>query len=69
DPGFVDAMATLFATDAASLQESPLALVGPAGEIAERLAERRERWGYSYHVIPGDKARDFAPLVAQLTGT
>ncbi|MDQ1434997.1 MAG: hypothetical protein QOF59_1813, partial [Actinomycetota bacterium] len=24
--------------------------------------------GYSYTVIPGDKARDFAPLVAELTG-
>ena len=32
-------------------------------------SERRERWGYSYHVIPGDKARDFAPVVARLTGT
>jgi hypothetical protein len=33
------------------------------------LQERRERWGYSYHCLPGDKAHDFAPLVAELTGT
>ena len=51
------------------LRQSPLALVGSRNEVAERIAERRERWGYSYHVIPGDKARDFAPLVADLTGT
>ncbi len=69
DPAMVDGIAALFGTDAASLQQSPLALVGSRGEVGERLAERRERWGYSYHVIPGDKARDFAPLVAELTGS
>ena len=37
--------------------------------IDERLRERRERWGYSYTVVPGDKARDFAPIVAELTGS
>ncbi len=69
DPATIEAIASLFGTDTAELQQSPLGLVGPAGAVAERLYERRERWGYSYHVIPGDKARDFAPLVAQLTGT
>jgi len=62
-------LAPLFGTDPASFLASPLALVGSPGEIGERLAERRERWGYSYTVIPGDKARDFAPVVAELTGT
>lgn len=69
DPDLVDAMAGFFGTDAASLRQSPLVLVGSPGDVAEMLAERRERWGYSYHVIPGDKAREFAPLVADLTGT
>ncbi|NLD75124.1 MAG: LLM class F420-dependent oxidoreductase, partial [Acidimicrobiales bacterium] len=69
DPSVADVMAELFGTDADSLRQSPLALVGSRNEVAERIAERRERWGYSYHVIPGDKARDFAPLVADLTGT
>lgn len=62
-------MAELFGTDEASFRASPLALVGAAGEVAEALHQRRERWGYSYHVIPGDKAHDFAPVVASLTGT
>ena len=48
--------------------DSPLTLIGSEGEIADRLHHRRERWGYSYHVIPGDQAHEFAPVVASLTG-
>ena len=69
DPATIDGIAALFGTDAEALSRSPLSLVGPAGAVAERLHERRERWGYSYHVIPGDRAHDFAPIVAELTGT
>jgi probable F420-dependent oxidoreductase len=59
----------LFGVDTADALASPLVLVGSPGEIAEILAARRERWGYSYHVIPGDRVRDFAPIVASLSGT
>lgn len=69
DHDTIEAIAGLFGTNVGALQQSPLGLVGPAGAVAERLYERRERWGYSYHVIPGDKAHDFAPIVARLTGT
>jgi len=69
DRSLAGVMAELFGTDEASFRQSPLALVGSAGEVAEMLQERRERWGYSYHVIPGDRAHDFAPVVADLTGT
>ncbi len=69
DPAVVEAVAAFFGTDAPSLRQSPLALVGSPDDVAEMLHERRERWGYSYHVIPGDKAHDFAPIVAALTGT
>lgn len=64
-----EALATVFATDPASVLASPLSLVGAPSELDERLRERRERWGYSYTVVPGDKARDFAPIVAELTGS
>jgi probable F420-dependent oxidoreductase len=64
-----EVLATVFATDAASVLASPLSLVGAPAEIGERLRERRERWGYSYTVVPGDKARDFAPIVGELTGS
>jgi probable F420-dependent oxidoreductase len=66
--GFAETMAPFFEADPADFLESPLVLAGSATEIAERLEQRRDRWGYSYHVIPGDKARDFAPIVAALTG-
>ena len=69
DPSVPEAVAAFFGTDVAALRQSPLALIGSAGEVAEMLHERRERWGYSYHVIPGDKLHDFAPTVAALTGT
>ncbi|QYG91040.1 TIGR03621 family F420-dependent LLM class oxidoreductase [Iamia sp. SCSIO 61187] len=69
DAATVEAIASLFGTDAEGLRSSPLALVGAAGEIAERLHERRERWGYSYHVVPGDKAHALAPVVGSLAGT
>ncbi len=69
DPAVVELFAGAFGTTPDELRRSPLALVGAEGEIGEILTERRDRWGYSYHVIPGDKAHAFAPLVAQLTGT
>ena len=52
-----------------TLLSSPLVLIGSVAEIEARLHERRERWGYSYHVIPGDRARDFAPVVKSLAST
>lgn len=69
DPDLVEGIAALFGTDGASLRQSPLVLIGSPGDVRETLAERRERWGYSYHVIPGPKIHDFAPIVADLTGT
>jgi probable F420-dependent oxidoreductase len=48
---------------------SPLTLIGSESEIVDRLHARRERWGYSYIVIPGTRIREFAPIVARLTGT
>jgi probable F420-dependent oxidoreductase len=67
--GLGEILGGVFMADAADVLASPLTLIGSAGEIAERLQARRERWGYSYTVIPGDRARDFAPIVAGLTGT
>ncbi len=68
-PAVAELMGQLFSADPKDVLSSPLALIGSTAECADRLRERRERWGYSYTVIPGAKARDFAPLVAELTGT
>jgi probable F420-dependent oxidoreductase len=64
-----DTLAAIFQADGKDVLASPLCLVGSPSEINERLHERRERWGYSYHVIPGDKAHAFAPIVSELTGS
>jgi probable F420-dependent oxidoreductase len=70
DPGPVaDFLGELFGVEPSEALASPLVLVGSAASIADTLAERRDRWGYSYHVIPHDKARDFAPIVKELAGT
>jgi probable F420-dependent oxidoreductase len=66
--GMADALAPMYETDAASVLSSPLTLIGSVGEIAERLHERRARWGYSYIVLPGAQAHEFAPVVAALAG-
>jgi len=66
---FAEMMAPLFGAEPSDLLTSPLSLIGSPGDIGERLSERRERWGYSYHVIPGDKAHDFAPIVATHANT
>ena len=66
--GFAKVMGDLFSADPDDVLASPLTLIGSQSECEDRLRTRRERWGYSYTVIPGEKARDFAPLVAELTG-
>lgn len=63
------AMAELFDASPEDVLASPLTLIGSESEIGERLRERRERWGYSYTVIPGAEARNFAGIVGALTGT
>jgi len=47
----------------------PILLIGTVDELCERLVERRERWGFSNVVIPGESMEIFAPVVAQLAGT
>ncbi len=48
---------------------SPIVLVGSVSAIADRLRERRDRWGYSYVCLAQGDAAPFDPLVASLTGT
>ena len=71
DPlGFAEQIAPLFgATDGEELLSSPMTLIGNVASLIDELNRRRDRWGYSYIVVPGDHARAFAPLVAALTGT
>jgi probable F420-dependent oxidoreductase len=61
-------MSPRFSARADEVLQSPVILVGTEAEIADRLEERRARWGYSYFVVQGPSAEKFAPLVARLTG-
>jgi probable F420-dependent oxidoreductase len=47
----------------------PIVLLGTEDEICERLLERRERWGFSNIVVPGEAMEVFAPVVSRLAGT
>ncbi|MCB0981935.1 MAG: TIGR03621 family F420-dependent LLM class oxidoreductase [Acidimicrobiaceae bacterium] len=62
-------MAAAMGVDEAWLEASPFALIGPPEELAERLRERRERWGFSYVIVGGADVDSFAPVVAELAGT
>jgi len=64
-----ESLAPLYETDPDSIRASPLTLIGSLTEIAEALHERRERWGYSYIVLPGAQAHELAPVVEALAGS
>lgn len=63
-----EALGEMFGVDPGTGLESPIVLVGTESQVTEDLLARRERWGYSYMVVPGGKARDFAGVVGALTG-
>jgi probable F420-dependent oxidoreductase len=66
--GLANVLSGVFSAPPEAILASPLTLIGSAEQIADRLEERRARWGYSYTVIPGERVHDFAPIVAALTG-
>ncbi|MHB8379021.1 MAG: TIGR03621 family F420-dependent LLM class oxidoreductase [Acidimicrobiales bacterium] len=47
----------------------PILLIGSEDELCERLVERRERWGFSNVVIPGESMEAFSPIVSRLAGS
>lgn len=61
-------MAKALGVEQSMIDESPFALIGPPDELADRLLERRERWGFSYVIVGGGDIESFAPVVARLAG-
>ena len=47
----------------------PHLLVGTIDQIVADLQARRERYGMSYVIVPGDAADSFAPIAERLSGT
>jgi probable F420-dependent oxidoreductase len=64
----LDALAPAFACTPADARDIPLTLVGSIDELVETLLRRRERWGFTYTVVPDDAMEAFAPVVARLAG-
>jgi hypothetical protein len=67
--GVGEMLGSMFGVEPGTGLESPIVLVGTETQVSEDLHARRERWGYSYTVVPGDRARAFAPVVGALTGS
>jgi hypothetical protein len=44
-------------------------LIGTIEQIVGDLVARRDRYGISYVVVPGEAAESLAPVVERLTGT
>jgi probable F420-dependent oxidoreductase len=47
----------------------PHFLIGTVDELVDDLRARRERYGISYVIVPGEVDESFAPVVAKLAGT
>lgn len=61
--------ATMLGLPGEDALELPIALIGTPDELCERLLERRERWGFTNIVVPGEAMESFAPVVARLADT
>ncbi|HET7338197.1 MAG TPA: LLM class flavin-dependent oxidoreductase, partial [Candidatus Dormibacteraeota bacterium] len=62
------AFAPQMAMEMEDLLEIPHVLIGSLEQIVEDLERRRERFGFSHVIIPGDAAEDLAPVVDRLAG-
>ena len=47
----------------------PHVMIGTVEQIGDDIVTRRERYGISHVIIPGDRADELAPVVARLAGT
>jgi len=62
-------MAAGFEQEAADILAIPHFLIGTIDQIAEDLRSRRDRYGISYVIVPGEVVEAFAPVVEKLAGT
>ncbi len=63
------AIATGFGAEARDVLDMPHFLIGTVDELVDDLRARRERYGFSFVVVPGESAEGFAPVVERLSGT
>jgi probable F420-dependent oxidoreductase len=63
------AMAAGLGSETHDILDMPHFLIGTVDQLVEALQLRRDRYGISYVIVPGEVAELFAPVVAQLAGT
>jgi probable F420-dependent oxidoreductase len=61
--------ATMLGLPGEDALELPIVLLGTPDELCDQLLKRRERWGFTNIVVPGEAMESFAPVVARLAGT
>jgi probable F420-dependent oxidoreductase len=61
-------MASAFGSSEDDARDAPLTLVGSVDDLVETLRRRRDRWGFTYTVVPDDAMEAFAPVVERLAG-
>lgn len=64
-----ESMAAALGTEPREIREMPHFLIGTLDQLVEDLRARRERYGISFIVVPGEAAESLAPVVERLTGT
>ena len=64
----LDALAPAFGCPSADAADIPLTMVGTIDEMCEAIVRRRDRWGFTYTIVPDDAMETFAPVVAELAG-
>jgi len=67
--GVAEMLAPAMGFDPADVLEVPHFMLGTPDQIAEDIIARRERYGISHIVVPGDAADSLAPVVKRLAGT
>jgi probable F420-dependent oxidoreductase len=65
----LEALAPAFGCSPADATDIPFTMVGTVAEMREAVLRRRDRWGFTYTVVPDDAMEAFAPVVAELAGS
>jgi probable F420-dependent oxidoreductase len=65
----VATVANRFGAPTEIVLDHPNVLIGTAGEIEDRLRERREKYCVNYITVPEAQLEVFAPIAQRLTGT
>jgi probable F420-dependent oxidoreductase len=61
-------MGPAFGVSPADALDVPLTLLGTVDQLCDMVESRRERYGFTYWVVPDDAMEAFAPVVARLAG-